>query len=112
MIEAVQRQVTTVANVALTTLYWQIGHRVHTAVLDGKRAEYGAQIVATASRQLAERYGRGFNDKSLRHMLCFTEAFPHLEIVSTASRQLEARFGRGFGEKKLEAHGPVRRGVP
>lgn len=88
MIEAAQKQVATVANVALTALHWQIGHHVRTHVLEGRRAEYGGQIVSTASRQLAERYGRGFNDKSLRRMVQFSLAFPELEIVATASRQL------------------------
>ncbi|GMU63015.1 MAG: hypothetical protein AMXMBFR34_47780 [Myxococcaceae bacterium] len=36
-------------------------------VLEGRRAKYGGQIVSTASSQLAERHGRGFNEKSLRH---------------------------------------------
>lgn len=88
MIEAAQQQVTSVANTALTALHWQIGHHVRTHVLEGQRAEYGAQIVSTASRQLAERYGRGFNDKSLRHMIQFATAFPDRDIVSTAWRQL------------------------
>lgn len=88
MIEAAQKQVATVANVALTALHWQIGHHVRTHVLEGRRAEYGGQIVSTGSRQLAERYGRGFNDKSLRHMVQFATAFPDREIVSTAWRQL------------------------
>lgn len=68
MIEAAQKQVATVANVALTALHWQIGHRVRTRVLEGRSAEYGGQIVSTVSRQLAVGYGRGCNDKSLRHM--------------------------------------------
>ena len=88
MIEAAQKQVATVANVALTALHWQIGHHVLSNVLEGRRAEYGAEIVSTASRQLADRYGRGFNDKSLRHMVQFATAFPDREIVSTAWRQL------------------------
>jgi len=88
MIEAAQKQVAIVANVALTALHWQIGHHVRTHVLEGRRAEYGGQIVSTASRQLAERYGRGFDDKSLRHMVQFATAFPDREIVSTAWRQL------------------------
>ncbi|MBX3182498.1 MAG: hypothetical protein KF915_07710 [Polyangiaceae bacterium] len=68
MIEAAQKQVATVANMALTALHWQIGHHVRTRVLEGQRAEYGRQIVSTASRQLAERYGSGFSLKlSSRH---------------------------------------------
>jgi len=88
MIETAQKQVATVANVALTTLHWQIGHHVRTCVLDGRRAEYGRRIVSSASRQLAERYGRGFDEKSLRRMVQFAEAFPDREIVATLWRQL------------------------
>lgn len=88
MIEAARKQATVAANATLTLLHWKIGHHVRTRVLEGQRAQYAAQIVSTVSRELAARYGRGFNEKSLRHMLRFTEAFPDLQIVSTASRQL------------------------
>lgn len=88
MIEAARNQIATAANATLTVLYWRIGHRVHAYVLEGRRAEYAAEIVSTVSRQLEARYGRGFDEKSLRHMLRFAEAFPHGEIVSTVSRQL------------------------
>jgi predicted nuclease of restriction endonuclease-like (RecB) superfamily len=88
MIEAARTQVAAVANAALVTLYWQVGRRMHSEILDGQRAEYGAQIVATASRQLEAQYGRGFNDKSLRRMVQFASEFPEPEIVATLSRQL------------------------
>lgn len=52
MIEFARRQVAAAANAALTTLYWQLGNRVLTEVLQGGRAEYGAQIVAAMGRQL------------------------------------------------------------
>jgi predicted nuclease of restriction endonuclease-like (RecB) superfamily len=76
------------ANAALTALYWQMGHRVHTEVLDGRRAEYGAQIVAAVGRQLEARYGRGFGEKNLRRMVQFVMVFPDPEIVATLSRPL------------------------
>lgn len=88
MIEAARSRVAVAANTTLTALYWQIGRRVRVEVLEGERGTYAAEIVSTVSRQLAERYGRGFDDKSLRHMLRFAEVFPDAEIVSTASRQL------------------------
>lgn len=69
MIDATRKQVAVTANAALTALYWQIGRRVHTQVLDEKRAEYGANIVAAVGRQLGTRYGRGFDEKSLRRMI-------------------------------------------
>lgn len=39
-------------------------------------------------RQLEVRYGRGFDEKSLRHMVRFAQAFPTAEIVSALRRQL------------------------
>ena len=88
MIDAARKQVSVTANAALTGLYWQIGQRIHTEVLDERRAAYGAQIVSAVGRQLEAHYGRGFGDKSLRHMIRFAHAFPNAEIVSALRRQL------------------------
>jgi predicted nuclease of restriction endonuclease-like (RecB) superfamily len=83
------------ANADVSALVSEIGAMIESArtrvaveVLKEARADYAAEIVSTVSRQLAARYGRGFDEKSLRHMLRFAEAFPNAEIVSTASRQL------------------------
>jgi DUF1016 N-terminal domain len=83
LIEGARKQVAGAANAVLTLLHWQVGDRVHTEVLKQRRAEYGAEIVATASRQLEKRYGRGFNEKSLRRMVQFTSGFPDAKIVAT-----------------------------
>lgn len=48
MVDAARTQVSVAANAALTGLYWQIGQRVRTDVLEEGRAEYGAQIVSAA----------------------------------------------------------------
>ncbi len=88
MIDAARRQVAVAANAALTTLYWHMGHRVRAEVLEGRRAEYGAQIVAAVGRQLETRYGRGFGEKNLRRMVQFAEVFPDSAIVAALLRQL------------------------
>lgn len=69
-------------------LYWQMGHRVRTEVLDGRRAEYGAQIVAAVGRELETRYGRGFGEKNLRRMVQFATVSPENSIVAALRRQL------------------------
>ncbi len=84
-------QVAAVANVALTALYSQLGHHVYTNELKGRRAECGRQIVSTASRQVAERYRREVNDKSLRQMVQFAIFFLEGEIASTSWRQSTQR---------------------
>jgi predicted nuclease of restriction endonuclease-like (RecB) superfamily len=88
LIENAQRQVAVTANAALTTLYWQVGRRVRTDVLEGRRAEYGGKLLETIGRQLQSRYGRSFGEKSLHHMIRFAEAFPDAEIVSALRRRL------------------------
>jgi hypothetical protein len=96
MIDAARKQVASAANAALTTLYWQIGHRVRTEVLAGQRAEYGGEIVAAAGRQLETRYGRGFGEENLRRVVQFATVFPEAEIVAALRRQLTwAHLGQG-----------------
>ena len=72
----------------LTTLYWHIGRRILADVLKQKRADYGERIVSAMGRQLEQEFGRGFSEKSLRHMIRFAEAFPDEAIVSALRRQL------------------------
>lgn len=72
----------------LCDLYWRIGTRVRQEILKEQRAEYGAGIVSAVGRQLEAEYGRGFAEKSIRHMIRFAEAFPDEKIVSALRRQL------------------------
>lgn len=72
----------------LTTLYWHVGRRIRQDILKQKRAEYGGQIVSALGRRLEVEFGRGFSEKSLRHMIRFVEAFPDFRIVSALLRQL------------------------
>jgi predicted nuclease of restriction endonuclease-like (RecB) superfamily len=88
IIEETRQAVATTVNTALTMLYWRIGKRINEEILKGQRAEYGEQIVSTLSGQLGAEYGRGFSEKSIRHMLRFVEAFPDRRIVSALMRQL------------------------
>jgi len=88
MIETAQREVAVAANASLTTLYWEVGKHVRTEALEGRRAEYGGQIVAALGLELQSRYGRSFGEKSLRHMIRFAEVFPDPAIVSALRRQL------------------------
>lgn len=76
------------ANREVTLMYWEIGRYINSAVLDGERAEYGKQIVATLAAQLAEKYGNSFEYTKLTRMIKFSELFPDVEIVATLSQEL------------------------
>jgi predicted nuclease of restriction endonuclease-like (RecB) superfamily len=88
LIEEARAAVALTVHAGLTMLYWRIGERIRREILKGTRAAYGQEIVATVSRQLETEYGRGFSEKSLRHMIRFAEVFPDEKIVSALMRQL------------------------
>lgn len=88
LIEQARQAAAVAVNTTLTMLYWHVGQRIRADVLRDGRADYGERIVATLSRQLAAEYGRGFEEKNLRRMIQFAEAFPDETIVATLWRQL------------------------
>jgi len=81
-------QTAQVVNATLTALHWQIGARLRQDVLGAERAAYGAAVVASLGKSLSAEFGRGFDEKSLRHMLRFAAPFPDPDIVSALRREL------------------------
>ena len=73
-------------NIALTLRNWQLGERIARENLDGaERAEYGKKIITELSRDLTNKYGKGFDRISLYNYLKFYRCFP--EIVGSVSQQ-------------------------
>lgn len=68
--EARKRAISTV-NSELTILYWRIGQRIHTLVPEGRRAEYGEEVLLTLAAELTREYGGSFSAKNLRRMVLF-----------------------------------------
>lgn len=72
----------------LVTLYWHVGQRIRTDLLQEKRAEYGQKIVSALGTQLSAEFGRGFGVRNLFRMVRFAEVFPDCQIVSALRTQL------------------------
>jgi hypothetical protein len=89
MIEQSRQYVAQTVNSTLSLLYWRIGHRINTEVLEDNRAVYGKRVIATLSQHLVEKYGSGWDSKTIRHCLRSAETFSEELIVSAAQRQLE-----------------------
>lgn len=70
LIEQSQQQAVAQVNSTLTLLFWHIGHRINSTILENKRADYGKNIVVTLSRQLSEKYGSNFEEKNLNSDCC------------------------------------------
>ena len=88
IIENGKREITAQVNSTLTLVYWQVGHRINTHILENQRAEYGKEIIPKIAVELANAYGKSFQEKNLRRMMQFTEVFQDFQIVVTLSRQL------------------------
>lgn len=88
LIDRTRTRVATQANAALTQMYWHIGRMIDTEVLNENRAGYDREIVASLSRQLGARFGRGFDRANLYRMIQFSQVFPDPEIVASLGQQL------------------------
>lgn len=88
LIDTAKQRAAVAVNAEITLLYWQVGKRIQTEVLQGQRAEYGKQIIDTLSQQLTQTYGKGWGARQLRHCLQFAETFPNIEIVNTLCSKL------------------------
>ena len=86
MVEQTREGVAHDVSAGMTLLYWRIGKRIQTEILEGRRADYGKKIISTLSRQLVEEFRTGFSEKSLRRMVQFAEVFPGSEIVVSLVR--------------------------
>ena len=83
-----QAQAFAAVNSALTLTYWHVGKRINEDVLQGVRASYGKQVVASVAERLVVQYGKSFEARNLRRMMQFAELFPDAQIVTPLVSQL------------------------
>ncbi len=83
-----RKNVVVAINSELSLLYWQIGKKIKTEILNNKRAEYGQKVLDDLAKKLTEEYGRGWSEKHLRHCLRIAETFPDETIFSALRREL------------------------
>jgi DUF1016 N-terminal domain len=88
LIDTAKQRAAVAINAEITLLYWQIGNRIQTEVLQGQRGEYGKQEIVNLSQRLTQTYGKGWSERQLRHCLRFAATFPDEQIVSAVRRQL------------------------
>lgn len=86
IIESSQKAAHQAVNVALVQRNWLIGYRIAEEELEGdERSEYGLEVIKKISKELTQRYGKGYDRSNLYHYLKFYKTFP--EIVDTTCRQ-------------------------
>ena len=105
LILAARTQTAQAVNASLTLLYWQIGRRIRTDILEEKRAEYGEKIFYALSRKLTKEFGQGYSQANLFHMARFAEVFPDAKIVHA----LRAKLGWTHFRRIIYLNDPLKR---
>jgi len=88
IILSAREQVARAVDSGLVLLYWSIGNRVRTDVLNEKRAEYGQKILHAVSTKLVAEFGRGYSPRNLANMIRFAEVFPDSRILQSLIAKL------------------------
>ena len=77
IIESSQKAVYQAVNIALVQRNWLIGYRIAEEELRGqKRSEYVAEVIKKLSKNLTEKYGKGFTKTNLYSFYSFYKCFP------------------------------------
>ena len=86
IIESSQKAAYQAVNIALVQRNWLLGYRIAEEELGGQeRSEYGLQVIKKLSKELTNRYGKGYDKGTLYRCLKFYKMFP--EIVATLGQQ-------------------------
>ena len=88
LIDGARQRAAAAVNAELTLLYWRVGRRIQDELLQGERADYGAEVVKSLAAALTEAYGRGWSEKQLRHCLRAAETFPDEDALRDLSQAL------------------------
>ena len=74
MLSEARSKVVNTINFVMVQVYWEIGREINNVI--GERAEYGKQLLQFLAERLTADFGKGFNERSLRHMRQFYQIFP------------------------------------
>jgi predicted nuclease of restriction endonuclease-like (RecB) superfamily len=104
-----------VVNTLMTATYWEIGRRIVEHEQAGqKRAGYGEEIVSKISKDLTQRFGRGFGSAQVAAMRQFHLTFPlpdNFQSVIGKSEILQSAIGKSSGSA-VERLNPVAHALP
>ena len=105
ILEDVRRHVARTVNNAMVVAYWLIGREIVQELQGGAgKAGYGKQIITDLSRQLTERYGKGFSVPNVRNFRQF------YLVYKQRTPEIRYPVGSGFGhgpEKRYPAGSPI-----
>jgi predicted nuclease of restriction endonuclease-like (RecB) superfamily len=115
LLDMARRASARVVNTLMTATYWEIGRRIVEHEQAGqKRAGYGEEVVIKLSRDLTQRFGRGFGPAQVAAMRQFHLTFPlpdNFQSVIGKSEILQSVIGKSSAGA-VERLSPVAHALP
>jgi len=115
LLDTARRTSARVVNTLMTATYWEIGRRIVEHEQAGqKRAGYGEEVVGKFSKDLTQRFGRGFGAAQVAAMRQFHLTFPlpdNFQSVIGKSGILQSVIGKSSAGA-FERLSPVARALP
>ncbi|MCH5180595.1 MAG: DUF1016 family protein [Erysipelotrichales bacterium] len=78
-----RKQVITYVNTTMLYTYWNIGKMIVEEQGGKTKAKYGNKLITELSKQMTFDFGKGFDERNLRHMRLFYLLFPIWYTVCT-----------------------------
>ena len=86
LLEEARRLSARSVNAIMTATYWEIGRQIVEVEQKGEeRAEYGEELLKRLSKDLSERFGKGFSRQNLQQMRSFYLGWQICQTVSSKS---------------------------
>ena len=115
LLDMARRASARVVNTLMTATYWEIGRRIVEHEQAGqKRAGYGEEVVSKFSKDLTQRFGRGFGPAQVAAMRQFHLTFPlpdNFQSVIGKSEILQSAIGKSSAGA-VERLSPVAHALP
>jgi predicted nuclease of restriction endonuclease-like (RecB) superfamily len=115
LLDMARRASARVVNTLMTATYWEIGRRIVEHEQAGqKRAGYGEEVVIKFSKDLTQRFGRGFGPAQVAAMRQFHLTFPlpdNFQSVIGKSEILQSVIGKSSAGA-VERLSPVAHALP
>ncbi len=84
LIESARQQALRAVDTLQVCNCWEIGrHIVEFEQQGAERASYGTRLIPNLAATLTIEFGRGFDERNLRHMRAFFQSFPIWNAVRT-----------------------------
>ncbi len=97
LLEQSRRLTARSVNALMTATYWEIGRRIVEVEQKGEeRAEYGKELLKKLSKDLTDKFGRGFSERNLEQMRLFYSTWQISQTLSAKSQEIRQTVSAEF----------------